>query len=82
MTVHLAGVPVQDDLIQELARMVDYEALATKLETAYGRMTRVLALTIPEREAILSAMDDVPAGLEELHGVLLREAQWRRAEGL
>ena len=82
MTVHLAGVPVQDDLILELARMVDDDALATKLETAFGRMTRVLALTIPERETILAAMEDVPVGLEELHGVLLREAQWRRAEGL
>jgi hypothetical protein len=82
VTIHLAGVPVQDDLILELARMVDDDALATKLETAFGRMTRVLALTIPEREAILAAMGEVPAGLEELHGVLLREAQWRRAEGL
>jgi hypothetical protein len=62
--------------------MVDDDALASKLETAFGRMTRVPALTIPEREAILAAMDDVPAGLQELHGVLLRETQWRRAEGL
>ena len=45
-------------------------------------MTRVLALTIPEREAILSAIDDVPAGFEKPRGVLLHEAQWRRAEGL
>ncbi len=82
VTVHLAGVPIQDDLILELARMVDDDALATKLETAFGRMTRVLALTIPERETILAAMEDVPVGLEELHGVLLRESQWRRAEGL
>ena len=35
------------------------------------------ALTIPEREAILSAIDDVPAGFEELHGVLLREVAAR-----
>lgn len=36
-------------------------ALADRLETAYGRETKVLALTIPEREKILAALDD-PAG--------------------
>jgi hypothetical protein len=42
----------------------------------------VLALTIPERETIIRALDDLPAGLEELRGVLLREHVWRRREGL
>jgi hypothetical protein len=46
--MHLAGVPIQDDLVLELARQVDDEALANRLETAYGRMTKVVALTIPE----------------------------------
>ena len=36
-------------------------------------MTKVLALTIPERETIIRALDDAPPGLEELRAVLLRE---------
>ena len=36
-------------------------------------MTKVLALTIPERETIIRALDDPPRGLEELRAVLLRE---------
>jgi hypothetical protein len=66
--VYLAGVPVTDDAVLELARLVDDEALANRLETAYGRMTKVLALTIAERETIMRALDDVPPGLEEFRG--------------
>jgi hypothetical protein len=53
--------------------MVDDPALAERLEQNYGRMTKVLALTIPERETIIGALDDAPPGLEELRAVLLRE---------
>jgi hypothetical protein len=80
--MHLAGVPIQDDLVLELARQVDDEALANRLETAHGRMTKVLALTIPERETIMRALDDPPPGLEELRAVLLREHVGCRREGL
>ena len=78
----LAGVPVRDEAVLELARLVDDPHLADKLETAFGRETKVLALTIPERETIVAALDDPPADLAELRGVLLRELEWRRAEGL
>ena len=57
-------------------------ALADRLETAYGRETKVLALTIPDREKMLAALEDAPADLAELRGMLLRELEWRRAEGL
>ena len=81
--VHLAGIPVTDEAVLALARLVSDPDLANRLETAYGRMTRVLALTIPEREAVLDAIaEDPPAGLEELRGVLLREHAWRQREGL
>ena len=52
------------------------------LQTAYDRETIVLALTIPDRESILRALDDPPDGLAELRGVLLREHEWRAREGL
>jgi len=42
----------------------------------------VLGLSIEERETILAVLDDPPAGLEELRGVLLNEVEWRRREGL
>ena len=76
------GIPARDEAVLELARLVDDPALADRLETAYGRETKVLALTIPEREKILAALEDAPADLAELRGVLLRELEWRRAEGL
>ena len=53
-----------------------------RLETVYGRMTKVLALTIPERETIIRALDDPPARLEELRAVLLREHAGRVRDGL
>ena len=42
----------------------------------------MLALTIPDREKMLAALEDAPADLAELRGMLLRELEWRRAEGL
>ena len=68
-------------LVLELARLVDDPILADRLETAYGRETKVLALTIPERSTILAALEDPPAELAELRGVLLRELAWLRQEG-
>ncbi len=41
MTIHLAGVPVKDNYVLELARLVDDETLAAKLEMAYGRGCRL-----------------------------------------
>jgi hypothetical protein len=80
--MHLAGIPIHDDNVLELAHRVDDPHLAYGLETAYSAMTKLLALTIAERETIIRALDDPPAGLEELRGVLLREHVWRRREGL
>ncbi len=78
----LAGIPIQDELVLDLARLVDDEALAERLDTAYSRMTRVLALTIAERETIIRALDEAPDELEELRGVLLREHAMRVDHGL
>ena len=44
-------------------------------------MTKVLALTIPERETIIQALDDPPPGLEELRAVC-SGARWSGADGL
>jgi hypothetical protein len=78
----LAGIPVPDRLVLELARLVDDEYLETKLRSALGRDVKVLALETEERETILAALDDPPTGLEELRAVLLPEHTWRQREGL
>ncbi len=51
------------DRALEFARLVNDDPLGARLETAYGRMTKVLALTIPEHETIIRALDDAPRGL-------------------
>lgn len=77
----LAGVPVRDELVLELARLVDDDDLAAKLEDAFRRDVKLLALEIAERETILVALDDPPPGLEELRSVLLQEREWWVREG-
>jgi hypothetical protein len=81
----LAGIPVRDADVLELARLLrdaGFDEVAERLETAYDREAKVLALTIADREAILRALDDPPDGLAELRGVLLREHEWRVRTGL
>jgi len=81
----LAGIPVADKDVLELARLlreVEFDEVAVRLEGAWDAETKVLALTIEDRERILRALDDPPAGLAELRGVLLLEHEWRVREGL
>jgi hypothetical protein len=83
--MHLAGTPVSDRDVLELSRLLrdsGFDETAEKLETAYDRETIVLALTVPDREAIIRTLDDPPDSLAELRGVLLREHVWRVREGL
>ena len=58
--------------------------LAEKLETAYGRGARILALEIDERLTILRALEDGPPtrALSELRGLLLQEHTARIRYGL
>jgi hypothetical protein len=81
----LAGLPVDDRLVLELARRLHdagFDDEAATLEDAYDAERAVVALTIAEREAILRVLEDCPEELAELRGVLLREHEWRMREGL
>jgi hypothetical protein len=83
--VMLAGVPVADRAVLDLARRLrdaDLDEPASTLEDGYDADRRVVALTIPEREAILRVLEDCRDELAELRGVLLREHEWRVREGL
>ncbi len=80
------GIPVTDDDTQTLAeflRHAEFPDVADKLERGLALGTRVVALTVTDRESILRALDEAPTdGLAELRAVLLREHEWRVREGL
>jgi hypothetical protein len=81
----LVGIPIPDRLILTLASRLRDEGLddtAERLETAYDDEIRILGLSIVERESILRVLDDGPAEFAELRGVLLKEHEWRKREGL
>ena len=81
----LAGIPVPDQKVLDLAgllRDAGFDETAERLENACDAETKLLPLTISEREAILRALDDPPEGLVELRGVLLLEHEARVRDGL
>ena len=84
--MQLAGIPIPDADVLELARLLregGFVDVAEKLENGYDRETKVIALTVVDRESILWALDEPPTdGLAELRGVLLAEHAWRVREGL
>ena len=75
--MYLAGLRIPDDDVRELAELVD-EPTRSFLEKSLALETRVVALTIEDRERILWALDDARTdSLAELRGVLLSEHEWR-----
>ena len=80
--MYLAGIPIPDADIETLASLVD-EPTRAVLEKALAIGTKIVALTIEDRERLLRALDDPPTdALAELRGVLLREHEWRVRVGL
>ena len=77
----LASLAISNRLVLELARTVGDEELETRLRSALAHDVKVLALEIDERELILRALEDPPAGLEELRAVLLQEHVGRVRNG-
>lgn len=73
---------MRDELVLELARLVDDTLLAERLEDAYRRDAKELGLETHERETILRALDDPPDRLTELRAVLLAEHVGRVRDGL
>ena len=81
----LAGLPVPDDAVAELAGLVraaGADELADRLDRALAYVAKLLALTLDERAIMLSSLEDPPKALGELRAVLLADHQWRRDTGL
>jgi len=79
----LAGIPIRDEFVLEVAKLVGDPELAAKLERAVDRDVSVLALTLDERLAILDALGEhPPPGLGDLRKTLQQQLDWRRASGL
>lgn len=81
----LAGVPVADRLIPELAgrlRGSNLHRLANRLQTEHEAGTLVVGLELDEREAILGELEDCPPELTELRAVLLQAQVDRKRAGL
>jgi hypothetical protein len=65
----LAGIPVPDQVVLDLTRSLrdaGFDETAKTLEDAYDAERAVVALTIPDREAILRTLDDPPEDLADL----------------
>lgn len=80
----LAGLPVADEAVHELARLVRDadDDLGDRLEQALVDQMKLLALSLDERALMLSALEDPPQELAKLPAVLLADHQWRPSEGL
>lgn len=79
----LAGIPIRDELVLEVAKLVGDLELGAKLERAVERDVSVLALTLDERHTICDALGGhPPPGLGDLRTTLQRQLEWRRASGL
>ena len=50
---------------------------AERLEHAYDREARIVALDVTDREAILRVLEECPEELLELRATLLQERVWR-----
>ena len=62
----LAGIPVADRAVLQLAaglREAELVDTAERLERAYDREARIVALDVPDREAILRVLEERPEKL-------------------
>jgi hypothetical protein len=83
--VELAGFEVADELILELASLLQragYDETAERLTYALKWGDELVGLRIADRLAILDVLDDAPEAFADLRGVLTSEHRWRIRHGL
>lgn len=82
----LSGLTVRTENVQLLANMLQGDQPAEKLERAITNDNTIVALSVADRERIVAAVADGPAGFTDLRNVLVtqlkkhheREAQVRQ----
>jgi hypothetical protein len=79
--VLLSGVTIDDRLVLQIAGLVDPD-LRSKLVTACRLRRGMVALTVPEREAILAALNDAPATLHGVRDALVTDPAWQTRQRL
>ena len=77
----IGGVWVDDRHVRDLVAIVK-RPVAWRLEQALLFRAQVVAMTRDEKRAVLSALEDAPAELEELRKVLLADEDWRSVQRL
>ena len=81
----LAGTLLSDELVIDLVKRLQRSGAEHTAQAIYRAAIKgqsAAVLDSYDRRNILAALDNRPAGLEELRGVLLREHAWRQREGL
>ena len=81
----VAGTLLSDDLVIELVKRLQRDGAEHTAQAIYGAAIKgqsAAVLDSYDRRNVLAALEDRPAGLEELRSVLLREHLWRQREGL
>ncbi len=72
----LSGSPVRTDNVELLAKMLDGDQLAVKLERAVANENSLVALSIDDRRRIVAVLAaDAPWGLAELRSVLVTQLE-------
>src|SRR6185503_21274638 len=81
----LTGLDITDHCVLHLVtrlRRADFAHQADTLEGALVAQQEEVALTIPDRIAVLTVLVDAAKGLAQLRAVLLQEEVWRQREGM
>jgi len=72
----IGGVWVDDRHVREIAAIVK-RPVGWRLEQALLFRAQVVAMTRDEKRAVLSALEQAPAELEEVRALLLADENWR-----
>jgi len=83
--MYVAGVRVGEEDVLDLARRLydaGFDDTAEAIVVALEAEEQIVGLSVDDRAAILRTLDDPPANLAHLRGVLLAELEWRVREGL
>ena len=77
----IGGVWVDDRHVRDLMAIVQ-RPVGWKLEQALLFRAQIVAMTRDDKRAVLAALEQAPAELEELRELLLADENWRSVQPL